>query len=100
MSLVFSELLLSGVGKSSTVQRKESEHCLPAQERVSNSLTLQKPVGRIQEGEEQVHWLSMVEIRKAWNQGPKREAEAHWCRRSGNRVPESEQGNLQPVHGA
>lgn len=50
------------MGKSSTVQRKESEHCLPAQERVSNTLILPKPFGRVQVGER----LSVVETRKAW----------------------------------
>lgn len=54
--------LLPGVGKSSIAQRKESEHCQLAQERVSSSLTLPKPFGRVQVGER----LSVVETRKAW----------------------------------
>lgn len=54
--------MLPGVGKSSTRQRKESEHCLPAQERVSSTLILPKPFGRVQVGER----LSLVETRKAW----------------------------------
>lgn len=95
----FSELLLPGVEKSSTVQRKQAEHRQPAEERATDFLTLQKAIGGAQDvlwvGGEQVDRLSVVETGKAWEQGAKREAGAHSCRRIDRGAPGSK-AELQP----
>lgn len=101
MLSVFLELLLPGVGLSSTVQRKQAEHRQPAQERATGSLTLQKALVGVQDGlwvgGAQVYRLSVVETGKAWGQGAKGGAGAHLWKRDGSRAPESEQAELQPA---